>query len=134
MYSRRITMFLNYSRAQYAFLLTESRACIKSAFTVDNGFPVIKMVNVSSFSEVIKLPNQDFLVISGEDSGVGLYTGSISTVDMKIETQNNINNSNVTTVVLRTKNVLLFFVVYYFSKFRTSLYVRPEIITIFTAL
>lgn len=65
------------------FILTESRAWIKSAFTVDNGFPVIKMVNVSSFSEAIRLPNQDFLVSSGEDSGVGLYTGSISTIHTK---------------------------------------------------
>lgn len=60
-------------------IITERRAWIKSAFTVDNGFPVIKMVKVSSFSEAIKLPNQDFLVSSGEDSGVGLYTGSMST-------------------------------------------------------
>jgi len=61
--------------------LTDSRACIKSAFTVDKGFPVIRMVNVSSFSEAIKLPNQDLFVSSGDDSGCGLYgTGSISTV------------------------------------------------------
>lgn len=64
-------------------LRTESNAWIKSAFTVDNGFPVIRIVNVSSFSEAIKLPNQDFLVSSGEDSGVGLYTGSISTIHIK---------------------------------------------------
>lgn len=60
-------------------IITERSAWIKSALTVDNGFPVIKIVNVSSFSEAIKLPNQDFLVSSGEDSGVGLYTGSMST-------------------------------------------------------
>lgn len=56
----------------------ESRAWIKSAFTVDNGFPVIKIVNVSSFSDAIKLPNHDFFVNSGEDSGVGLYGVSMS--------------------------------------------------------
>lgn len=82
------------------FLLTESKAWIRSAFTVDNGFPVIRMVKVSSFSEAIKLPNQDFLVISGEDSGVGLYTGSISTVDMKTKTSNN----NVTSIIFRGEN------------------------------
>lgn len=52
---------------------------------MDNGFPVIKIVNVSSFSEAIKLPNQDFFVISGEDSGVGLYTVSMSTIHEKKE-------------------------------------------------
>lgn len=34
------------------------------------GFPLTKMVKVSSFSVVIKFPNQDRLVNSGDDSGV----------------------------------------------------------------
>ena len=38
--------------------------------TVASGFPFTRIVNVSSFSVVIKLPNQDFFVSSGDDSGV----------------------------------------------------------------
>lgn len=44
--------------------------CIKWALTVARGFPFTNIVNVSSFSVVIKLPNHDFLVSSGEESGV----------------------------------------------------------------
>lgn len=43
---------------------------MRSAFTVARGFPFTKIVKVSSFSVVMRLPNQDFLVSSGEDSGV----------------------------------------------------------------
>jgi hypothetical protein len=51
-------------------LITDRKACIRSALTVASGFPLTRMVNVSSFSVVIRLPNQDFLVSSGDDSGV----------------------------------------------------------------
>lgn len=50
--------------------LTDKKACIKSALTLANTFPFTRMVNVSSFSVVIKLPNHDFFVSSGEESGV----------------------------------------------------------------
>lgn len=50
--------------------LTDKNACIKCALTVEMGFPLTKMVKVSSFSVVIKFPNQDRLVNSGDDSGV----------------------------------------------------------------
>lgn len=50
--------------------LTERKAWIKSALTVAKAFPFTKIVKVSSFSVVMRLPNQDFLVSSGEDSGV----------------------------------------------------------------
>jgi hypothetical protein len=43
---------------------------MRSAFTDARGFPLTRIVNVSSFSVVMRLPNQDFLVSSGEDSGV----------------------------------------------------------------
>ena len=43
---------------------------MRSAFTDANGFPLTRTVNVSSFSDVIRLPNHDFLVNSGDDSGV----------------------------------------------------------------
>lgn len=43
---------------------------MRSAFTVARGFPFTKIAKVSSFSVVMRLPNQDFLVSSGEDSGV----------------------------------------------------------------
>lgn len=52
------------------YALTDKKACIRSAFTLARGLPFTNIVNVSSFSVVIKLPNQDFLVNSGEDSGV----------------------------------------------------------------
>lgn len=51
-------------------LLTDRKAWIRSALTEARGFPLTSTVNVSSFSEVIRLPNQDFFVSSGEDSGV----------------------------------------------------------------
>lgn len=50
--------------------LTDKKACIRSALTDANGFPLTSIVKVSSFSVVIRFPNQDFLVSSGEDSGV----------------------------------------------------------------
>lgn len=50
--------------------LTDKNACIKCALTVAIGLPFTNMVNVSSFSVVIKLPNQERLVSSGDDSGV----------------------------------------------------------------
>lgn len=50
--------------------LTDKKACIKSAFTVAKGLPFTNIVNVSSFSVVIRLPNHDFFVSSGDDSGV----------------------------------------------------------------
>lgn len=59
---------------------TDKNAWIKWAFTTESGFPFIKIVNVSSFSVVIKLPNQDFLVSSGDDSGVR-WTSSDETVE-----------------------------------------------------
>lgn len=43
---------------------------MRSALTDANGFPFTNIVNVSSFSVVIKFPNHDFFVSSGEDSGV----------------------------------------------------------------
>jgi len=43
---------------------------MRSAFTVAKGFPLTSIVKVSSFSVVMRLPNQDFLVSSGDDSGV----------------------------------------------------------------
>lgn len=51
-------------------LLTDRNACMRWALTVANGFPFTSTVNVSSFSVVIKLPNQDRLVSSGDESGV----------------------------------------------------------------
>lgn len=50
--------------------LTERNAWIRSALTVAKGFPLTRIVNVSSFSVVIREPNQDFFVSSGDDSGV----------------------------------------------------------------
>lgn len=46
-------------------------------------------MNVSSFSVVIKLPNQDRLVSSGDESGVR-YTSSDDTVDA-----NQLDNMNI---------------------------------------
>lgn len=43
---------------------------MRSALTEANGFPFTRIVKVSSFSVVIRLPNHDFLVSSGDDSGV----------------------------------------------------------------
>lgn len=43
---------------------------MRSALTDANGFPLTRTVKVSSFSDVIRLPNHDFLVNSGDDSGV----------------------------------------------------------------
>lgn len=51
-------------------VLTDKNAWMRSALTEASGLPLTSTVKVSSFSEVIKLPNQDFLVSSGEDSGV----------------------------------------------------------------
>lgn len=59
-------------------MLTDKKAWIKCAFTVDSGFPFTRTVNVSSFSDVIKLPNHDRFVSSGEESGVK-YTSSDDT-------------------------------------------------------
>lgn len=50
--------------------LTERNACIRSALMLAKAFPFTTTVYVSSFSVDIKLPNQDLLVSSGEDSGV----------------------------------------------------------------
>lgn len=55
------------------------------AFTVDNGLPFTSIVTVSSFSVAIKLPNQDFLVSSGVESGVIWRTSSFVTVECKRE-------------------------------------------------
>lgn len=63
------TFKLNFSIFEVA-KLTDRKACIRSALTVAKGFPLTKIVNVSSFSVVISDPNQDFFVNSGEDSGV----------------------------------------------------------------
>lgn len=52
------------------WLLTDRNAWMRSAFTDANGFPLTRTVKVSSFSDVIRLPNHDFLVNSGDDSGV----------------------------------------------------------------
>lgn len=49
---------------------TDKNACIKSALTLANGFPLTSIVNVSSFSVAIKLPNHDLFVNSGDESGV----------------------------------------------------------------
>ena len=49
---------------------TERKACIKCALTVANGFPLTRIVKVSSFSVVIKLPNHERFVNSGDESGV----------------------------------------------------------------
>lgn len=43
---------------------------MRSALTEASGFPLTNIVKVSSFSVVIKFPNHDFFVNSGEDSGV----------------------------------------------------------------
>lgn len=43
------------------------------------GFPLTKIVKVSSFSVVIRLPNQERLVNSGDDSGVK-WTSSAETI------------------------------------------------------
>ena len=43
---------------------------MRSALTVAKGLPFTKIVNVSSLSVAISEPNQDFLVSSGDDSGV----------------------------------------------------------------
>lgn len=43
---------------------------MRSALTEARGFPFTSTVNVSSFSDVIRLPNHDFFVNSGDDSGV----------------------------------------------------------------
>ena len=43
---------------------------MRSALSEASGFPFTSTVRLSSFSEVIKLPNHDFFVSSGEDSGV----------------------------------------------------------------
>lgn len=67
MYDWKITyMYIN----KYGYMLTDKKAWIKSAFTLANGFPLTRTVNVSSFSVVIRLPNHDLFVNSGEDSGV----------------------------------------------------------------
>lgn len=47
------------------------------------GFPLTKMVKVSSFSVVIKFPNQDRLVNSGDDSGVKCTSSAETEVDSK---------------------------------------------------
>lgn len=52
------------------FELTDRNAWIRSALTVASGLPLTRIVNVSSFSVVIREPNQDFFVSSGDDSGV----------------------------------------------------------------
>lgn len=49
---------------------TDKKAWMRWALTVDNGFPFTSTVNVSSFSVVIKLPNHDRFVNSGDESGV----------------------------------------------------------------
>lgn len=54
----------------WCYRLTDKNAWIKWAFTVDSGFPFTSTVNVSSFSVVIKLPNQERFVSSGDESGV----------------------------------------------------------------
>jgi hypothetical protein len=51
---------------------------MRCAFTVDSGLPFTRIVNVSSFSVAIRLPNHDFFVNSGEDSGVRC-TSSVDT-------------------------------------------------------
>lgn len=45
---------------------------MRSALTEARGLPFTRTVIVSSFSEVMRLPNHDFLVSSGDDSGVKL--------------------------------------------------------------
>lgn len=64
--------------------LTDRKACIRWAFTVDKGFPLTNTVNVSSFSVVIRLPNQDRFVSSGDESGVK-WTSSEETEENWIE-------------------------------------------------
>ena len=65
------------------WLFTDKNACIRWALTVANGLPLTKTVNVSSFSVVIRLPNQDFFVSSGDDSGVRC-TSSVETAKEKM--------------------------------------------------
>lgn len=60
--------------------LTDRKAWIRWAFTVDKGFPFTRTVNVSSFSVVIRLPNQDRFVSSGDESGVK-WTSSEETIE-----------------------------------------------------
>lgn len=50
--------------------ITDKNACMRWALTVASGFPLTSTVNVSSFSVVIKLPNQERFVSSGDESGV----------------------------------------------------------------
>ena len=52
--------------------LTDRKAWIKSALTEARGFPLTRMVYVSSRSLPISVPNQERFVNSGEDSGVRL--------------------------------------------------------------
>lgn len=61
-------------------LITDRNAWIKWALTVASGFPLTSTVNVSSFSVVIKFPNHDRLVSSGDESGVK-YTSSDETAN-----------------------------------------------------
>lgn len=53
---------------------------MRCALTVANGFPFTRTVNVSSFSVVIKFPNHDRFVSSGDESGVK-YTSSDDTIN-----------------------------------------------------
>ena len=67
-----IFLFNNYYfKENQIKLLTDKNACIKSAFIMANGLSLITNVCCSqSFSEVIKFPNHDFFVSSGDESGV----------------------------------------------------------------
>lgn len=65
-------------------MFTDKKAWIKWALTVASGFPLTNTVNVSSFSVVIKLPNQDRFVSSGDESGVK-YTSSDETGKSKLK-------------------------------------------------
>jgi len=76
-------------------VLTDKKACIKSALTVANGFPFTNIVNVSSFSVVIRLPNQDFFVNSGDDSGVK-WTSSEDAVTQTMITSEENDEDEVT--------------------------------------
>lgn len=58
--------------------LTDKNAWIKWALTVAMGLPLTRIVKVSSFSVVMRFPNQERFVSSGDDSGVK-WTSSAET-------------------------------------------------------
>jgi len=65
--------------------LTDRKAWIKSALTEARGFPLTRIVYVSSRSLPISVPNQERFVNSGEDSGVRLTSSPAPTRQRNVE-------------------------------------------------